>query len=340
MDEQSWRDSTVAEVGERDILARLRAVAQHRRPQAPAADPVVVGPGDDAATLTVRPDLVVSTDTVVQDRHFRLEWSSPYDVGRRATVQAAADVAAMGAAGVGVVVSLGCPSTTPVGVLLDIDDGITTAAADWGVPVVGGDLVATAEIVVTVTVLGTTAGRPATRLDGAAIGDRLALSGPVGSSAAGLALLVAGVEDHPDLVAVHRVPDVDLAQGVVAAAHGATSMTDVSDGLVEELLTMTAAAGVAMDVDSSRIPRDPDLARAAEVIGVDPLEWVLGGGEDHQLLATFGGPVPDGWSEIGVVVPARDDDPVRIDGRGPQVHGWSSFGDAPASDAGSPTAHG
>lgn len=340
MDEQSWRDSTVAEVGERDILARLRAGAQQRRPQAPAADPVVVGPGDDAATLTVRPDLVVSTDTVVQDRHFRLEWSSPYDVGRRATVQAAADVAAMGAAGVGVVVSLGCPSTTPVGVLLDIDDGITTAAADWGVPVVGGDLVATAEIVVTVTVLGTTAGRPATRLDGAAIGDRLALSGPVGSSAAGLALLVAGVEDHPDLVAVHRVPDVDLAQGVVAAAHGATSMTDVSDGLVEELLTMTAAAGVAMDVDSSRIPRDPDLARAADVLGVDPLEWVLGGGEDHQLLATFGGPVPDGWSEIGVVVPARDDDPVRIDGRGPQVHGWSSFGDAPASDAGSPTAHG
>jgi thiamine-monophosphate kinase len=340
VDEQSWRERTVAEVGEREILDRLRAVARERRPQAPAADPVVVGPGDDAATLTVRPDLVVSTDTVVQGRHFRLEWSSPYDVGRRATVQAAADVAAMGAAGVGVVVSLGCPSSTPVGVLLDIDDGITTAAADWGVPVVGGDLVATTEIVVTVTVLGTTAGLPATRLDGATVGDSLALSGPVGSSAAGLALLDAGVDDFPDLVAVHRVPNVDLTQGVVAAAHGATSMTDVSDGLVEELLTMAAAAGVAVDVDSARIPRDPDLARAAAALGVDELPWVLGGGEDHQLLATFGGPAPDGWSEIGVVVARRDDDPVRIDGRGPEVHGWSSFGDSSATDAGGSAGHG
>ncbi|MEH3156493.1 MAG: thiamine-phosphate kinase [Gordonia paraffinivorans] len=340
MVEPSWRDRTVAEVGERDILDRLRAVAQEHRPQAPAADPVVVGPGDDAATLTVRPDLVVSTDTVVQGRHFRLEWTPPYDVGRRAVVQAAADVAAMGAAGVGVVVSLGCPSSTPAGVLLDVDEGITAAAAGWGVPVVGGDLVATSEIVVTITVLGTTAGRPATRLDGAVVGDRLALSGPVGSSAAGLALLVAGVDDFPDLVAVHRVPDVDLAQGVVAAAHGATSMTDVSDGLVEELLTMTAAAGVAVDVDSSRIPRDPDLVRAAAALGVDELPWVLGGGEDHQLLATFGGPVPDGWSQIGVVVARRHDDPVRIDGRGPEVHGWSSFGDAPTTDGRRPTAHG
>jgi thiamine-monophosphate kinase len=325
VDQQSWRDRTVAEVGERLILDRLRAVAQDRRPQSPADDPVVVGPGDDAATLTVRPDLVVSTDTVVQDRHFRLEWTSPHDVGRRALVQAAADIAAMGAAGVGVVVSLGCPSSTPVGVLLDIDEGITAAAAAWGVPVVGGDLVATGEIVVTVTVLGTTAGRPATRLDGGAIGDRLALSGPVGSSAAGLALLAAGVDGFPDLVAVHRVPDVDLTQGVTAAAHGASSMTDVSDGLVEELLTITAAAGVAVDVDSARIPRDPELARAAEVLGVDPLPWVLGGGEDHQLLATFGGAIPDGWSEIGVVVAARDGEPVQIDGRGPEVHGWSSF---------------
>lgn len=340
MEEQPWRDRTVAEVGERVILDRLRAVAQERRPQDPAADPVVVGPGDDAATLTVRPDLVVSTDTVVQDRHFRLEWSSPHDVGRRATVQAAADVAAMGAAGVGIVVSLGCPSSTPVGVLLDIDEGIAAAAADWGVPVVGGDLVATTEIVVTVTVLGTTAGRPATRLDGAVVGDRLAVSGPVGSSAAGLALLVAGVGEYSNLVAVHRVPDVDLTQGVIAAAHGATSMTDVSDGLVEELLTMTSAAGVAVDVDSTRIPRDADLARAADALGVDPLPWVLGGGEDHQLLATFSGSVPDGWSEIGVVVAARDDDPVRIDGRGPDVHGWSSFGDAPTSDEGRPSAHG
>ena len=205
---------------------------------------------------------------------------------------------------------------------------------------VGGDLVATTEIVVTVTVLGTTAGRPATRLDGAVVGDRLAVSGPVGSSAAGLALLVAGIDDFPDLVAVHRVPDVDLAQGVVAAAHGATSMTDVSDGLVEELSTMTAAAGVAVDVDSSRIPRDPDLVGAATALGVDVLPWLLGGGEDHQLLATFGGSVPAGWSEIGVVVAARDGDPVRIDGRGPDVHGWSSWGEVPTSDGGRPGAHG
>ncbi|GAA2067682.1 thiamine-phosphate kinase [Williamsia deligens] len=327
--DDAWSGRTVADVGERAVLARLREVAQVHRATVGSADPVVVGPGDDAATLTVPADLVVSTDTVVQDRHFRLEWTSAFDVGRRAATQAAADIAAMGAVGTGMVVSIGCPSSTPAGVVVEIDEGINVAASDWGVRVIGGDLVSTTEIVVTVTVLGTTNGRAAVRIDGARPGERLAVSGPLGSSAAGLAILSSAAGGYPDLVAAHRVPIVDLAQGATAADAGATSMTDVSDGLVEELITMAAAAGVGFEVDAQSIPTDPQLADAAGALGVDAVQWALGGGEDHQLLATFPAAVPDGWTVIGSVVEpaAAVDDRVRVDGRPPHVHGWSSFGD-------------
>lgn len=337
--------ATVGEAGEREMLHRFTEIAAAAA--GPGRDPaVLVDSGDDAAVITAGAPVVVTTDTLVEGRHFRLGWSTPEQVGRRAVIQAAADVAAMGGRATGVIVSIGAPGGTPVGVAEDINRGIAAAAADLSARLLGGDLVATTEIVLTVTVFGELAGTPPIRLDTAAPGDVLALSGPVGDAAAGLAVLTAVAElpaDAPAAQALRKagaaaaaafaVPVTDLKQGVIAAAAGASAMTDVSDGLVEELITLSVRSGVALDVSVDRLPRSRALIDAATALDVDPRDWLIAGGEDHQLLACFPetGQVPAGWTIIGSVAeaaarPTLARPAVSIDGRpAGALRGWQSF---------------
>ncbi|MFE0751127.1 thiamine-phosphate kinase [Gordonia sp. NPDC058843] len=328
------RTDTVGAIGERAVIAALTASATSGEP----ADDIVIGSGDDAAVLDIGGSAVISTDTVVEGRHFRFDWSTPQQVGARAVVQSSADVAAMGGRTTGLVVSIACPAQTPVGVVLDLNDGVVRAAHDLGARVLGGDLVAAGQVVVSVTAVGALEDRRPVSLGGAQPGDVLAVSGPLGASAAGLAVLSdprATETDWPELVALHRVPNPDLAQGPVAAAAGAHAMTDISDGLVEELLTMSRAAQLAMTVHSDAVPRHPDLVGAAGELGVDIARWVLAGGEDHHLLAAFEAPsVPPGWTVIGSVGENSSSAPeVWVDDRrigepdGPDLHGWQSFAD-------------
>ncbi len=318
---------TVADIGERSLIAQLTAMSTRAAADLPPdLDRMLIGPGDDAAVIAVASDLVVSTDSLVQDRHFRLQWSTPEAIGRRAAIQSASDIAAMGGRVSGLVVSIACPSTTDVDWVLAVNRGLNEAAVAAGARVVGGDVVSANQIVLTVTVFGSTDGRAAVPVSGAQVGDRLAVSGPLGSSAAGLALLTAGrAQSYPDLVAAHRVPIVDLAAGVIAAEHGAHAMTDVSDGLGAELETMARASGVSLDVIAASIPTADGLVEAGAELGVDPIRWAIGGGEDHQLLATFGDAPPAGWTVIGSVLVRDDERPVRIDGSVPAVPGWQSF---------------
>lgn len=145
------------------------------------------GPGDDAAIVTSGDGrVVVSSDMLVEGRHFRMDWSSPRDIGRKAVAQNAADVVSMGARPTAFTVSLGgCPSSTPVDVVDAISAGIWDAATDLGAGVVGGDLVQSPVIVVSVTVLGDLGGRAAVLRSGAKIGDKIAVAGWFGCSAAG-----------------------------------------------------------------------------------------------------------------------------------------------------------
>ncbi|MEO9327417.1 thiamine-phosphate kinase [Gordonia aurantiaca] len=322
----------VGEIGERAVIAALTAAATAAGP----ADDIVIGSGDDAAVLDIGGSAVISTDTVVEGRHFRFDWSTPNQIGARAVIQSAADVAAMGGRTTGLVISVACPPQTPVGVVLDLNDGVVDAAHGLGARVLGGDLVAAAEVVVSVTAVGALEGRRPVSLGGARGGDLLAVSGPLGSSAAGLAVLSTpgrDPEEWPEVVALHRVPSPDLTQGPVAAAAGAHAMTDISDGLVEELITMSRAAGVAMEVRADAVPRRADLARVATQLGADVDEWVLAGGEDHHLLGAFdAASVPAGWTVIGEVRDAAGPTPeVWVDGRrvggpdGRDLHGWQSF---------------
>jgi len=318
-DEGDGVKATLAGLGEFAVIDRL----VRDREQPPV---VMLGPGDDAAVV-LTPDgrTVVSTDMLVEGRHFRLDWSTPRDVGRKAIAQNAADVEAMGATPTAFVVAFGAPGHTSGDDVLALSDGMWEEASRFGAGIVGGDLVAAPQWVISVTVLGDLAGRDPVRLDGARPGDSVAVVGDLGRSAAGYSLLRNAIRDHDELRRSHLTPEVRYGQGRVAADAGATAMTDVSDGLVADLGHIADASGVGIDVARAALAADHDaLGEAAAATEQDAWAWVLGGGEDHALVATFPGALPDGWRHIGVVVdgPAR----VLVDGtpwRGNP--GWQSF---------------
>lgn len=310
---------TVADIGEFPVIER--AVRARRQP-----DSTLVGPGHDAAVVTASDGrIAISTDMLVEGRHFRFDWSSPEEVGRKAVAQNGADVAAVGARPTAFVVGLGCPPETPVAVLDGISAGIGEAAEEIGAGVVGGDLVQAGQVIVSVTVLGELDGRPPLLRSTACPGDVVALAGRIGRSAAGLALLLAGNRDFPELVAAHRVPTPPYAAGPAAAAAGAHACTDISDGLVADLEHICTASEVAIDLDSGALAPDTQLRETGRVLAADPWEWILTGGEDHALAACFPREValPDGWRPIGVVLEGFG---VTVDGqRRDGSGGWESF---------------
>lgn len=327
----------VSDLTEEQLLARVF-------PLLPEGKATTLGPGDDAAVVAA-PDgqFVVSTDVLVEDRHFRTRWSDGYDVGRRAAAQNFADVAAMGARPTSLVVSLVVPGTTAVDWVTGLARGLADACRPVRAGVVGGDLSGGSALVVAVTVHGTLEWRPAVVRSGARPGDVVAHAGVRGRSAAGLALLDAGLarpgeERHADLVAGYLRPEPPLEAGPAAARAGATSMIDLSDGLLRDAGRVARASGVRLDLDPGAFAADREaLAGAAEEVaeatGVPAAElvdrWVLGGGEDHGLLATFPtGTVPSGWTVVGrVLEPASDGPPVTVGGRAPDVGpGWDHFG--------------
>lgn len=322
---QSDPARTLAQVGEFAVIEQL--VGGRAQP-----DEVLVGPGDDAAVLRATDGrVVVSTDMLIEGRHFRLDWSTPDDVGRKAIAQNAADIEAMGAVPYAFVVGFGAPADTHTSAVLELSDGMWSEARRFGAGIVGGDLVAAPQWVISVTVLGDLSGRAPVLLSGAQPGDVVAVVGDLGWSAAGYALWDSGISGSEGdellgrLRRRHLVPAVHYGQGAAASAAGATSMTDVSDGLIADLGHVVRASGVAMDL--SRAALDGDLAAlapAAEAVGGEALDWVLGGGEDHALVGTFGGDPPAGWRIIGRVGAGQS--AVTLDGtpwsgRG----GWESF---------------
>ena len=294
---------SLADLGEdglvADILGALGAVA--------APSWVSVGPGDDAAVLDLGGPVVVSTDTLAEGPDFRLEWSGGDDVGVKSVAQNFADVAAMGAVPRAIVVSLAAPPSLASAWARDLRRGIAEECARAGAALVGGDVSEASEVVVTGTAVGVLAGVAPVLRSGARPGDVVALAGLTGHSAAGLAVLLAGQEPTDPAaeraVALHKRPDPPYAAGPAAARAGATAMIDTSDGLLRDAARIATASGVAVDLDLAALTPDAGLAALAGRLGADPLAWVLAGGEDHKLLATFpaGAGLPPPFRRVGAV---------------------------------------
>jgi thiamine-monophosphate kinase len=314
--------ATLAEVGEFGLIAALTG----RFDQGPH---VYVGPGDDAAVVrTPRGHVVVSTDLLVEGRHFRRDWASASDIGRRAAAANLSDINGMGGTAHSLTVGLGAPPDLPAQWVVDLADGIAEEAALVGATIVGGDLTTASEVVVAITVLGTCDIAPVLR-DGARPGDVVALAGRQGWSAAGLAVLARGFRSPRVLVEAYQRPQPPYAAGAAAAHAGATAMIDVSDGLVADLRHVATDSGVAIDVHTEAFDLAEPLRAVGAATGADPMQFVLGGGEDHAIAATFpaGTDLPEGFTGVGAVAEAGESGPgVTIDGAaydGPG--GWSHF---------------
>ena len=310
-------DATVSEVGEFPLIERLREVFAQ-------GEQVLVGPGDDAAVLRIRNGhVVVSTDLLVEGRHFRRDWAAAADIGHRAAAANLSDVNAMGGRAHSLTIGLATPRDLPVQWALDFAQGFAEECGLVGASVVGGDLTSADSLVIAVTVLGACTQSPVLR-SGAEPGDVLGLCGRQGWAAGGLAVLGRGFRSPRVLVEAYRRPEPPYDAGPAAAEAGATSMIDISDGLLAEARHLAEESSVAIDVrrDAFEIPEPLQAVGAAT--GADPLTFILGGGDDHALLATFpSADVPDGWTVVGSVAEGSG---VTLDGAaydGPT--GWTHF---------------
>jgi thiamine-monophosphate kinase len=315
-------------LAEDEALQRIRSVLGSRIG--------VSGLEDDAAVLSVPPfsSLVVSVDSVVEGVHVDLDLCSPADVGWKALMGALSDLAAMGASPMGALVALCVPGGSGDGsVALGVTAGVAEAAGAAGCPVAGGDVSASSELAVVVTVLGVVHdGEPPPVVRGGANpGDALLVTGPCGGSAAGLRVLrsgprsgsgggvtgaaVAGVD-----VASYRRPVARLAEGLLARRRGATAMIDVSDGLALDLHRLADASGAGFVLDEVPVAAGATFDEA------------LGGGEDFELVVAVGATEVDGlcesFADEGLRLPLRvgsvvADQELRVLGGQPlERSGW------------------
>ena len=319
-------DKTLQDLGE---IESLRRCVARLKP----SEFALVGSGDDAAVIANKDFFLVSTDTLVQDHDFKLEWSTGFDLGFKAVASNLADIAAMGAKPTVLVVALVVPKITTISWLEAFAEGLQAACDKLspGASVVGGDLAAGEQLVVSVTVHGSLEGLQPVLRSGAMPGNVVAVCGPLGKAACGLALLQSGKEDlirsYDEWVNAQLRPEPPIDQGIVANQAGATSMLDVSDGLIRDLGRIAKASNVCLELNLSELAGyQAMLDLPAQSLATDTLDWVLQGGEDHSLIATFpeGATVPRAFKVIGKVVSCGEPR-VLLDGVEAPLLGWDSI---------------
>jgi len=317
MADEEISERTLRDIGEFALIERLVA-------DTPERDSIEVGPGDDAAVVGCSDGrMVVCVDVLVEGRHFRRDWSTAIDIGRRAAAASLSDINAMGAVSTSLLVGLAAPGDLPGAWLLEAAAGLKDEAANAGAVLIGGDTTEGDSIVLSVTALGSLEGRAPVIRGGAQVGDRVVVSGRLGWAAAGLAVLGRGFRSPKVLVDAHRFPVIDYTSGPRAAAAGATAMIDVSDGLLADLGHIAEASGVSIDVRAESLEVPEPLQAAAAAYNVDPRIWMLSGGDDHALVACLPPDVaiPEGFVEIGSVESGSGN--VTVDGSEPE--GSSGF---------------
>jgi thiamine-monophosphate kinase len=285
-------------VTERVAIRTIRRLSGGR-----AGQGVRVGIGDDCAVLAPAAgrDLLATTDLLIEDIHFRRRYAEPADIGWKALAVNLSDVAAMGGQPRWALVALACPSDSTLEEVEAFYEGLLALADEHDVTVVGGDTSASpAGWIVNVTLLGAAPARPLLRST-ARPGDVIAVTGALGRSGAGLAVLDtdAGGGDLfndgrllearvlSDVTAAHLRPRPRVREGRWLAESGhVTAMIDLSDGLATDLGHIAEESGVGARVRLERLPVDASTRAVATALGRDPRAWATGGGEDYELLLT------------------------------------------------------
>ncbi len=286
---------------------------------------VELGIGDDAAVLSASNNKLVATvDMAVEGVHFRCDWSSPFQIGAKLTTANLADIFAMGAKPKYLLVAAAISQVNNSEVITELAKGIRSVADNFKVSVIGGDLSKAERMSLSITALGELSGNPILRSN-AQVGDLLYLSALPGLSAAGLAILNRGLDRPRYVVDAHLNPKLVAPDKLIKVA---TSLCDISDGLVTDAGNIAKASGVAINLNKELITSAPDfkdLAELANELGEDVFDWILTGGEDHFFLATVN---PSNASEelgirVGVVTTGGGE--ISLDGAIIKKSGYQHF---------------
>jgi len=286
---------------------------------------VEIGIGDDAAVvLASNKKLVATVDMAVEDIHFKREWSTPFQIGAKLTTANLADIFAMGATPKYLLVAAAITEVNNSQMVIELAKGIRSVADKFEVAVIGGDLSRAEKMSLSITALGEISEKPITR-SGAKVGDIVYVSALPGLSAAGLAILTRGLDRPRYVVEAHLNPKLSAPNKLIQVA---TSMCDISDGLVTDASHIASASTVRINLSKNKLISGSDfkdLAELAVELGEQVFDWILTGGEDHFFLATVD-PKNAGDElglEIGVVEAGGGE--VLLDGEKIQKAGYQHF---------------
>ncbi|MEW6034802.1 MAG: thiamine-phosphate kinase [Chloroflexota bacterium] len=279
----------VSETGEFGLIDLLgKAVSRSSNPDHLSQKRLVVGIGDDAAAWKGDVSLqLATTDTMVEGVHFipgTFQWE---ELGWKAMAANLSDIAAMGGSPLYALVSLSLPDSSEVEAVLSLFRGMLDMGSKYGVAVVGGNISSAPVMVITITLLGRLKGQAMLLRSTARPGDRVAVTGHLGASAAAVAMFRETLHPDPETSALlrqaHFHPEPRVAEGQALLKLGVRTAIDISDGLVSDLTHVCEASSVGARVLASDVPVHPAVRAAC---GPDSLRFALGGGEDFELLFT------------------------------------------------------
>lgn len=286
-----------------ELIKRLTAGAPQR------AKGLIRGVGDDAAVIACdgKRDLLVTTDALLENIHFKREWTDLETLGRKALAVNLSDIAAMGGTPRFYLVSIGLAASSAASDAEKIYRGMNAVASEHGAILIGGDTVASGlGAVISVTVIGEAKHGRCLYRNGARPGDAVYVTGKLGGSALGLGCLLRGIDSEGarPFIRLHNDPSPRIAEAKKIASTGeASAMIDISDGLVQDLAHIAEESGVGFRIEAHCIPIDGECKRLAVELRLDPLKLALTGGEDYELLFTGPAGMENSWITcIGEIV--------------------------------------
>ncbi len=275
----------MSHTGEFELIGRISAKV---KPSIPCG---VTGIGDDCAVIPQKEgrDTLVTTDLLVEDRHFLLDDISPFDLGWKSAAVNISDIAAMGGRPESAFLSIALPGGTAPEWVEAFIEGFMELAGRYGVALLGGDTSASPDkLFINITLLGSCAHGSALLRSGAVPGDLVCVTGTLGDSGAGLKLILDhSAAENPWLIRRHYRPEPRVQEGIaLAGVPGVHSMMDISDGIASDLRHILKASGVGAEVDLRQLPLSPELREICAAKGWDAVELAICGGEDYELLLT------------------------------------------------------
>mgnify|MGYP000710612490 CR=1 FL=1 len=310
----------LSDIGEFGFIERMLKLVRCKAPE------VRVGPGDDAFVCEEEEGrlLIVTTDMMVENTHFRLDWQTAEELGHKALASNISDIASMGGSPRWAFVSMGCSPETEVSFLEALYQGMLHLAEKSGILIAGGDTTRSESLILSLTLLGFCNQENLVTISGASVGEKIYATGCPGMAALGLRVLEkmgreSGGKNYPRAVAAHLVPEGPWLQAPLISRHFRPgAMTDLSDGLARDVGKICSASGVGGRLNFEKFPWDSEMLQAQREWGWDPIAFALSGGEDYSLIFTAkqdsldqarqNNPVLKNLQliELGEVIPAGD----------------------------------